>query len=438
LTDKAALDKVQAESLPEHAPTWREILKPLKVTVLGAGPIGLEAALYSATLGHDVTILEQGHIAENLSRWGHVTLFSPWRMNHTPLAKQALEGMGWRRWPELESFQTGLDYLAAYLIPLSSLPVLRGRIFERHRVVALGKEGLLKGEKIGDSERLSFPFRILVATPAGERVLRADRVLDATGTYGRPNCLGCGGIPAPGEREASDHISYALDDPLGKHRETYAGRRILLVGCGYSAATSLLALQQLVKEAPQTSVVWATRSRRAAPYAEIEADPLAGRRALIQEANRVAGREEPGIRRLAGREVGSIARSMGGGLEVRLLSEEGEDLVTVDRILANVGYQPDRGLYSELQVHECYASSGPMKLAAALLSAGGSDCLALGGQGAETLMNPEPGFFIVGSKSYGRNSSFLLSTGYEQIRDVFRLLERQPDLDLYANSVPIT
>ena len=411
-------------------------MNPLQVTILGAGPIGLEAALYATALGHEATVLEQGHIADNFSRWGHVTLFSPWKMNHTPLARRALENLGWRHWPEPDAFQTGAEYLASYLIPLSSLPQLRSRIFESHRVLAVGREGLLKGEKIGDPERLKSPFRILVATPSGEKVLRADRLLDATGTYDRPNSLGSGGVPAPGERESRDAISYALDDPLGRDRETYAGRRILLLGCGYSAATSLVALRQLAQEAPETSVLWATRGRQEPPYAGIPEDPLPLRRALVEQANRIAADGVRGIRHLPGREVGSIARQPGGSLEVRLLGEEGEEIVTVDRILANVGYHPDRDLYSELQVHECYASSGPMKLAAALLSSGSTDCLALGGQDAETLMNPEPGFFIVGSKSYGRNSSFLMRTGFEQIRDVFRLIQRQPELDLYAGAAP--
>jgi hypothetical protein len=76
-----------------------------------------------------------------------------------------------------------------------------------------------------------------------------------------------------------------------------------------------------------------------------------------------------------------------------------------------------------------------MKLAASLLAAAaeaGGDCLKLGGFGPDVLVNPEPDFFILGMKSYGRNSAFLLSTGYEQVRDVFCLLTGQPELDLYT------
>jgi hypothetical protein len=63
-----------------------------------------------------------------------------------------------------------------------------------------------------------------------------------------------------------------------------------------------------------------------------------------------------------------------------------------------------------------------MKLSAALLGAAGADCLAQESHGAETLTNPEPGFFILGAKSYGRNSQFLMRIGWAQVDDVFGLL----------------
>ncbi|MFU8805601.1 MAG: flavoprotein, partial [Bradymonadaceae bacterium] len=89
----------------------------------------------------------------------------------------------------------------------------------------------------------------------------------------------------------------------------------------------------------------------------------------------------------------------------------------------NVGYRPDTSIFQELQVHLCYASEGPMKLAATLLSAdGGGDCLAQTSGGVDTLMNPEPNFFVLGAKSYGRNSDFLLKLGLEQIDAIFDTL----------------
>jgi hypothetical protein len=106
----------------------------------------------------------------------------------------------------------------------------------------------------------------------------------------------------------------------------------------------------------------------------------------------------------------------------------------VDRVIGNVGYTPDNGLYRELQVHECYASLGPMSLAAALLRHGGSDSLTAPAQGAALLRNPEPNFYILGAKSYGRSPNFLLRAGFEQVREVFTLIAGRPDLDLYKKS----
>jgi hypothetical protein len=105
-----------------------------------------------------------------------------------------------------------------------------------------------------------------------------------------------------------------------------------------------------------------------------------------------------------------------------------------DEIIANVGFRPDRDLYRELQVHECYASEGPMKLAAALAGTPSADCLDQQACGPQTLRNPEPNFYVLGAKSYGRKSNFLLSVGLAQIREVFTIIGDRPTLDLYASA----
>jgi hypothetical protein len=42
--------------------------------------------------------------------------------------------------------------------------------------------------------------------------------------------------------------------------------------------------------------------------------------------------------------------------------------------------------------------------------------------GARELAHPEPSFYIIGSKSYGRAPTFLLATGYEQARSVAAMI----------------
>ena len=121
--------------------------------------------------------------------------------------------------------------------------------------------------------------------------------------------------------------------------------------------------------------------------------------------------------------VDSLARQ-GERVGVTLRDSRGEQRrVDVDRVLSLTGFVGDHQLYRQLQIHECYATCGPMKLAASLLASGSdADCLTQTGQGIETLTNPEPDFFILGSKSYGRNSSFLMRLGWQQIDEVFAQL----------------
>ncbi|MFB6372503.1 MAG: flavoprotein, partial [Bradymonadaceae bacterium] len=68
---------------------------------------------------------------------------------------------------------------------------------------------------------------------------------------------------------------------------------------------------------------------------------------------------------------------------------------------------------------------GPIDLAASLLSSdAGADCLDQSSSGVEALEHPEPAFFVLGSKSYGRNSTFLLDIGFDQIAEVFGAIDR--------------
>ncbi len=121
--------------------------------------------------------------------------------------------------------------------------------------------------------------------------------------------------------------------------------------------------------------------------------------------------------------VDSLARHDGRTRVNLRRADGGEQAVDVDRLLSLTGYVGDHGIYRQLQVHECYATSGPMKLAAALLGSASDDCLDQASHGADTLVNPEPGFFMLGSKSYGRNNTFLMRVGWEQVEEVFGLLE---------------
>jgi hypothetical protein len=412
------------------------------IAIIGAGPIGLEAALYAVQRGFRVTVFEQSHnIAAHVGDWGHVRMFSPFGMNASEWGRGVLREAG-HSLPGDDELLTGEEFVDRYLVPLSRLPQLAECVRTGMPVWRIGRRNSLKVEGIGDPARSQEPFRLAIGSPL--RHAEADVVLDCTGTFGQHNWLGAGGIPCPGEFEGlpanevvhiqssvalGPSIEYRLPHILGSPNSGYADRTTLVVGSGYSAATNVVALATLHVDRPETRVIWATRRRRSVPIEQIADDPLRERDRLAAQANELAVAGRPPVQWKPGCCVRRIGLTAGRGQEalrwsVALEADTREmETIEVDHIIANVGYRPDRSLYEELQVHECYATQGPMKLAARLLGETSADCLAQTPYGPESLRNPEPSFFILGAKSYGRNSRFLLQVGLRQIVDVFQTFD---------------
>ncbi len=399
-----------------------------RVAVIGAGPLGLEAALYARRLGHEVALYERDTVAENVRRWGHVLMFSPWRMNISPLARSELRRRGWSA-PDPEAFPTGRQFRENYLLPLSE--VLDGALRTGVEVAGVARSGLLKNEAVGGNLRSGRSFRLLLR-PRGQKEewAEADVVIDASGVFGNPAALGHGGLPAPGETAVGAEIDRGPPDVLGAERPRFAGKTVLVLGAGHSAATSVVALARLQAEERATRILWCYRSERQAPLNEVTDDPLPGRSGLAREANRLA-RERPGGLDVArGVMVEAIERSEG-RFRIALAGPGGRRECVADRIIACAGYRPDHSLSRELQAHFCYASEGSQRLAAKLLGTG-TDCLAVPKGGPDLLRHPEPDFFVIGQKSYGRSGAFLIANGREAIRYVFRLVDGEKAPDLYA------
>ncbi len=411
----------------------------LRIAILGAGPIGLEAALYARYLGYQVQLFERGEsAAANVLAWGQVRLFTPFGMNASPLGVAALQAQNdsWLS-PASDEFLSGAELYQRYWRPLAESDLVAGVLQCETEVAAIGRQGWLKREGVGDEQRGEAPLTLLLRHADGsESYTHADVVIDCTGTFGNHNWLGQGGIPALGESVAACKIEYGLPDVLGEAKERYLDKHTLVVGAGYSAATVLTQLAELSGGA--TRVTWITRGEGDAPIGRIGGDRLDARDELAVRANALAA--DAGVSG-KGASVAHFAATTIIAVEYRAETDDFEvelaggqtGKFVFNRIVANVGYHPDNKIYSELQVHECYASGGPMKLAAQLGN-GSADCLDQSSCGPASLLNPEPNFYILGSKSYGRNTQFLLSIGLEQIRDLFTIIGEREDLDLYKTT----
>lgn len=406
---------------------------PARIAILGAGPIGIETALYARYLGYDVDLYDRNGVAANVKKWGHITLFTPFRMNSSTLGLAALAAQDPQyQPPQPEDLLTGNNWANRYLIPLANTDLVRKSLRLNTSVLQVGRAGLLKGDAPGSQDRGEASFRLLVQSEDSERIETADIVIDATGTFGNANPIGDGGIHAIGEQAAKNEIRYDLPDIAGKDRETYIGRHTLVVGSGYSAATNIVALAELANQNADTKITWLVRrSGNGEPIQRIADDRLSGRNSLANTANELA-RGDSVVQLLEETRVDSITQNQGGGFFISTVGKV-ETKFDVDNIISNTGYRGDASIYRELQVHECYASGGPMKLAAALMSGASADCLDQVSHGAVALASPEPNFYILGSKSYGRNSNFLFAVGLQQIRDLFSGIADREGLDLYAS-----
>ncbi|WP_236242976.1 lysine N(6)-hydroxylase/L-ornithine N(5)-oxygenase family protein [Streptomyces sp. CC228A] len=386
------------------------------VAIVGAGPVGLDAALACADAGWPFTVYEAADgPAAHVGAWGHVRLFTPWDLNVSPRMRAHLADA-----PRGGDCPTGAELVARLLRPVAELPVLRDRIRYRTRVAGIARAGLLKHEHIGTPTRAGAPFTLLLDTPHGEESAAATLVLDCSGTYAHPNTLGDGGIPAPGERSLGHRITRTIPDTADPSR--WAGT-VLLVGAGKSAQTAARDLAAL----PGTRLVWAVRNP-APDWGEVPDDTLPARQGLVDASRALAGGGLERVTVHTGARVASLKASQDGRVTAVLDTGAGPREVAADHVVSLTGYTGDPVLHRQLQVHECYATGAPMALSAALLSAGGAgaDCLAQPAAGIDQLRSPEPHFFVLGAKSYGRLNTFLLRSGYEQVDEVAGAYAAQP------------
>lgn len=393
-------------------------LSNLPVAVIGAGPVGLAAAAHLLARGLKPLVLEAGSApGANLRTYAHVQLFSPWRYNVDKAARALLEQRGWQH-PAPEDLPTAGEIVNSYLMPLAQHPEIEPHVHFEHRVIGITRSTV---DKVKTSEREAMPFSIRVDTPNGEREYQASAVLDASGTWNQPNPLGANGLPALGERALAKQISYGMPDILGKDRERYAGRRILVVGSGHSAAGNLIALAELAEVVPATQIVWAIRGdnwTRVLGGGEADGLPARGQLGLRLKHLRDSGR----LQVHTNFRVHEL-RSDNGRIAIYGAAREGERprISGIEEIIVAAGARPDLQLTRELRVrHDHWLES--TEALAPLIDPNEHSCGTVRSHGHRELAHPEAGYYAVGAKSYGRAPTFLLATGYEQVRSIVAAL----------------
>ncbi len=380
------------------------------VAVIGAGPVGLAAAAHLVVRGETPLVLEAGgRVGSSIRRWAHVRIFSPWRYLADRAAADLLARTGWSA-PPPDGLPTGGELVDAYLEPLANVPEIAPHLRLGTRVTAVARRGF---DKMKSPGRDGAPFVLRVRGPSGdEEEIMAKAVIDASGTYTSPNPLGGDGLPAIGERALADRIVYGIPDVLGAERGRYAGRRVMVVGSGHSAFNALIDLGTLTAEAPGTRITWVVRKADLRQlFGGEERDALPARGALGAAVRAMV--EAGTLSFVTGFKVGKLVRTPAG----IVVSDGPRTIDPVDEIIGATGFRPDLSLFSEVRVNLDPAVEAPAALAP-LIDPNVHSCGSVPPHGEAELRHPEDGFYVVGMKSYGRAPTFLMLTGYEQVRSV--------------------
>jgi thioredoxin reductase len=390
---------------------------PLPVAVIGAGPVGLAAAAHLAERGIPFLVLEAGDGPGAAVRaWAHVRVFSPWSLDIDTVAGRLLERAGWEV-PPGDGLPTGGELVERYLAPLAALPAIAPYVRYGARVEAVARDGVDRLRTAGREDR---PFLVRLA---GGAELLSRAVIDASGTWSTPNVLGANGLPALGEAEArvAGLVTGGLPDVLGADRSAFAGRHTVVVGAGHSAANTLLALVELAEQEPATTVTWAVRADSpAGAYGGAAADALPARGELGARLHELA--ESGGIGVATGFRVHTVRSTADGRVALGSRALDGtERTLTADRVVAATGFRPDHGLAAELRL-DLDPILGCSRRLAPLIDPNEHSCGTVAPHGVDELSHPEAGYWTVGMKSYGRAPTFLLATGYEQVRSIVAAL----------------
>ncbi|MCK0180636.1 NAD(P)-binding domain-containing protein [Flavobacteriaceae bacterium S0862] len=385
----------------------------LPVAIIGGGPVGLSAAAHLKKSNQPFILFETGsQIGANILKWGHVKLFSPWEYN-IDKAAEALLREAKLPIPNKADVPYGKEIIEDYLKPLANLPGIKEHIHLNSKVITIGRSGI---DKMKDAKRGELPFSIQVNESGQFKLYEAKAVIDASGTFQSPNPIGSGGIFALGEVDNKVQIYYGMPDINEADEDKYANKTTLVVGGGHSAIGTILALNDLMHKYPNTKIHWVLRKRQVSDvYGGQEADKFKARGALGIQIEKLVNSGAIEIHTPV--YIHAIEKNKDQLVIKGLKQKDSFVLEGIDEIISNTGSRPDFNFLREIRFDSDAALESVPELAN-LIDPNIHSCGTVRPHGEAELRQKEKDFYIVGMKSYGRAPTFLMTTGYEQIRSI--------------------
>lgn len=391
--------------------------------IIGAGPAGIEAALYAKKLGFETLILEaSGSIAPTLDQIGSLSFYPQAIKIMSPLGLALNPGSA-----QSPCF-TARNYRENYLVPVAKKANLSIRF--NHRVTAIGRRGVDKS-RLETNARKITPFKLMVETQGEMINLLAHYVIDASGIYRTPLPLGEGRIEAKHEASYKAEIEYGVVDFKARFDE-FNGKTTLLFGDCYAAFCSYRSFLECLGDWGKSTRLICIKESSTEPFYPGFVDDEFDQRAQFYKAQSLPEHQSlVSFKTLAS--VIGVDKAKDQAWSVELCSPK--ELVTLkaDHLVSNYGWGADTSLWQNLQVHLCYASGAPMNYAAAMLPDIQANKFISQAMPKQAMTHPEPNFYVLGSKSYGRSPGFFMRIALGQIVNIFQLIQDDDQLNLYGD-----
>ncbi len=350
------------------------------ILVIGAGPIGLAMAAKLTKTNLNFIILEKGtSVGANILEWGHVSLFTNWAENMDTDARHILQEHGIAL-PPLDTHPTGKEFVEKYLRPLSKTAVLGDKIMLDAAVTHIEYE---KSKKL---------FKATYFVDGQYHILKSRVVIDASGTWGNFNRL------------ATDAVTNNIMYGIARASVAYSNKTLAVVGSGHSAMNSLQALASLELK----GLHWLIRGKA----------PKFGKSKVGGRSNTL----ENDIKQLLEQQkvelhpnflIEHIHKNDG---HLALHAQSSACLAGIDELIVNAGTYPDYSFVPEmsLDIDERFMCARTL---APKIDPSLHTCSSTSYGFEDTLLTQLP-YFVVGMKSFGKASNFLLLTGYNILGDL--------------------
>jgi hypothetical protein len=402
-----------------------EVESPATIAIVGGGWTGLEVALYARYLGYSIELFDARRIGWNWACWEDRPMPCCWEEATTPLGRAALEAQGegiprdqWQRVP------TRREFAERYLIALAKSDLLVDFVHFNHRVIDVGRR-TVPGRCPDAQERCNDEFRILSESKfQGQRVTRADVLVDSSGWSNHSVGMGpCGSVAAGEDRDAPG-LFFAL--PTYEQQDRWLQKDLLIQGESEEAEELARRWLDVPTERQQGTLRWLVQDPDF-----IRSDRFRSLETLwSRHAQRAALLCCLGIERLTPMQASGASQARW-RVDVSFADDRIEP-IEVDAIF-HLSYPGlDWSFARSLWVME------PRFLSSAESPEGSQpEPQVRGGTGEvaerfRSIATAEPHYYVLGSKRSNNPSGQAFRLIREQIRSLFAVLGDREGLDLYA------